>query len=132
MLIEHFNRGSLLSSDVSRSSRIMRGERTVGILFLFYLLFEVAPCFFGIGQTMCLLFLFSCFFLSFLCMPVKCGLMGGVNVGVSRGIGWRVKVLAGGEGWVGYCSGVGATYADRDSLVHFLTFLVTYMLCRPP
>lgn len=77
-------------------------------------------------------FYFHVFFLSFLCMPVKCGLMGGVNVGVSRGIGWRVKVLAGGEGWVGYCSGVGATYADRDSLVHFLTFLVTYMLCRPP
>lgn len=132
MLTEHLTRGSLLSSYVSRSSRIVRGERIVGILFLFYLLFEVAPCFFGIGQTMCLLFLFFLFFLSCLYMPVKCGLMGGVSVGEIRGTGWEVKVLAGGEGWVGYCSGVGATYADRDGLVRFLTFLSSYMVCRPP
>lgn len=130
MLIEHFICGSLLSSYVSRSSRIVRGERIVGILFWFYLLFEVAPCIFGIGQTMCLLFLY--FFLSYLCMPVTGGLRGRVNVGESWRTGWRVRVLAGGEGLVGYCSGVGATYADREGWVRFLTFLLSYMLCRPP
>lgn len=76
-----------------------------------------------------IIFIFP-FFLSCLCMPVKYGLM--VSVGEIRGTGWEVKVLAEGEGWVGYCSGVGATYADRDGLVRFLTFLSSYMVCRPP
>lgn len=73
----------------------MRGESIVGILFLFRLSFDVTLCIFGIGQTVC--FLFLCIF-SYLYMPFKGGLRGRVNVGESWGTGWRVRVLAGGRG----------------------------------
>lgn len=109
----------------------MRGESIVGILFLFRLSFDVTLCIFGIGQTVCL-FVFLYFFLSYLCMPVKGGLRGRVNVGESWGTGWRVRVLAGGEWSVEYCSSVSATYAALDGLVRFHTFLLSCTLCRPP